>query len=46
MAEAFSILIGMAMVGGLLYGAILLTIDKQQAWKQRKVEENDSSRNI
>lgn len=46
MAESFSILIGMAMVSALLYGAILLTIDKQRAWKKRKVEENDSSRNI
>jgi hypothetical protein len=46
MAEAFSILVGMAMAAGLLYGAILLTIDKQKAWKQRKVEQNDSSRNI
>jgi len=46
MAETFSILVGMAMAAGLLYGAILLTIDKQKAWKQRKVEQNDSSRNI
>jgi hypothetical protein len=46
MAETFSVLVGMAMAAGLLYGAILLTIDKQKAWKQRKVEQNDSSRNI
>jgi len=46
MSEAYSTIVGMAMVTGLMYGAILLTIDKQKAWKERKVEENDSSRNI
>jgi len=44
--EIFSMIMGIAVVTALFYGAALLVMDKEKEYRKRNYERNDSSRNI
>lgn len=47
MIDAITTIIGLAIVSGLFYGAVLIVMDKEQSYRARKeAEKNDSSRSI
>jgi hypothetical protein len=46
MLDIITNILGMTFAIGLFYGATLLLLDKQKAWKKRELERNDSSRSI
>ena len=46
MLDILTNILGMTFAIGLFYGATLLLLDKQKAWKKRELERNDSSRSI